>query len=96
MMQGQAIADLSLGPGRLVARPSMPDGVMKGRGDVVAQLIGIARSGNDRQLLDRFVRLSRRLVDLAAANRDVTRQDLDSSGWIRQMQSSSASSSGTG
>lgn len=77
MMQSQAIADLSFGPERLVARPSLPESVMKGRGNVLAQLIEIARSGNDRQLLDRFIHLNRGLLNLAAANREVTRQDLD-------------------
>jgi hypothetical protein len=77
MMQNQTVADLSLGNRRLVARPSLPECVMRGRGDIIAQLIEIARSGNDRQLLDRFVQLNTGLIDLAAANREVTKLDLD-------------------
>jgi hypothetical protein len=76
MMQNQAIADLSLGPERLVGRPSLPECVMKGRGNIISQLVEIARSGNDRQLLDRFMQLNQQLVNLAAANREMTRQDL--------------------
>jgi hypothetical protein len=83
IMQNQPVADLSLGSGRLIRRPSLPECVMKGRGRVVAQLIAIARSGNDWQLLDRFVQLNTALVDLAAANREITRHDLDRIGLDR-------------
>jgi hypothetical protein len=54
--------------------------VNDGHGTVVDRLIGIARTNQDRQLLDEFVELNKQILRLAASGRELSKEDVSAIG----------------